>query len=236
MLTAVGTTPERVWVTPAIVGTAIGVGVVVGSMSEAVGDALGTIVDPLVIALLVALFVDVPLQRLPRARTAWKVIAIAWSANFLLAPLVALLLTRTVLHGHPAVQLGVMLYFLAPCTDWFLAFTRLSRGDTAVGAALLPINMITQLLLFPIWMHLLDTRSDADVLAPGNTVRTLLQWFVLPLAIAALIRLSAMLLPVGWRARVAAAPGQAVPWIVGAMVVCLYLPMFSIYQNIQGAT
>ncbi|MBK0297500.1 arsenic resistance protein, partial [Bacillus sp. S34] len=67
-------------------------------------------------------------------------IATAWAANFFLAPLVAAILTQTMLHGHPAVQLGVMLYLLAPCTDWFLAFTRLSRGDTAVGAALLPIN------------------------------------------------------------------------------------------------
>ena len=29
---------------------------------------------------------------------------------------------------------GLMIYFLAPCTDWFLGFTRLARGDTTLGA------------------------------------------------------------------------------------------------------
>ncbi|PZE97305.1 hypothetical protein DEJ01_17030 [Curtobacterium sp. MCLR17_040] len=209
----------RLWATPAIVGGAILVGSVIGGASPSAGDAMGSVVDALVITLVVALFVDVPLHRLPRTPGAWKVIGIAWSMNFLLAPLVAFLLTRVALPGHPAVQLGVMLYFLAPCTDWFLAFTRLSDGDTAVGATLLPINMVTQLLLFPVWITVLGGNVGIDAV---GTIGTLLQWFVLPAAIAVVIRLGISLLPDGARARAAALPGRAVPWIVGAMVDGLF--------------
>ncbi|WP_164650983.1 hypothetical protein, partial [Pseudomonas viridiflava] len=93
--------------TPAIVGGAILLGSVIGGVSPSAGDAMGSVVDALVITLVVALFVDVPLHRLPRTPGAWKVIGIAWSMNFLLAPLVAFLLTHVALPGHPAVQLGV---------------------------------------------------------------------------------------------------------------------------------
>lgn len=209
----------RLWATPAIVGGAILLGSVIGGVSPSTGDAMGSVVDLLVITLVVALFVDVPLHRLPRTPGAWKVIGIAWSMNFLLAPLVAFLLTRVALPGHPAVQLGVMLYFLAPCTDWFLAFTRLSDGDTAVGATLLPINMVTQLLLFPVWITVLGGSAGIDAV---GTVGTLLQWFVLPAAIAVAVRLGISLLPTGTRARAAAVPGRAIPWIVGAMVAGLF--------------
>ncbi|MBK0296617.1 hypothetical protein IAE22_32065, partial [Bacillus sp. S34] len=64
--------------------------------------------------------------------------------------------------------------------------------------------------------------DDPSATEISSAVRTVLQWFVLPVAIAALIRLSSMLLPSDWRARITPVPARTVPWIVGAMIVGLF--------------
>lgn len=69
-------------------------------------------------------------------------------------PLIGFAITSLFLSGQSLLFTGLVIYFLAPCTDWFLGFTRLAKGDTALGSVLVPINMITQLLLYPVYLHL----------------------------------------------------------------------------------
>ncbi|MEM8833723.1 MAG: arsenic resistance protein, partial [Pseudomonadota bacterium] len=79
------------------------------------------------------------------------------------------------------------IYFMAPCTDWFLGFTRLAKGNTALGAALLPINLIVQLLLYPVYLHIFGI--DAIETGASNIFETLWQWFLVPLLLALSSRL-----------------------------------------------
>jgi arsenite transporter len=79
-------------------------------------------------------------------------------------------------------QLGLFIYFLAPCTDWFLGFTRAAKGDTAIGALLVPINMLTQILLYPFYIYLF-TNSSVPMQIHG-VVESLGMLFVLPLCCA----------------------------------------------------
>ena len=75
---------------------------------------------------------------------------------------------------------------MAPCTDWMLGFTKLAGGNVDLGAKLIPINMISQLLLYPLYLHIFVRQ---DVVIPEFIFDTLLQWFVAPLILAIWIRL-----------------------------------------------
>jgi len=75
---------------------------------------------------------------------------------------------------------------MAPCTDWFLAFTRLAGGNTSLGAALIPINMIAQLLLYPVYLYLFGINEIG--IGTGDIVATIMQWFLVPLLLAQAMR------------------------------------------------
>jgi ACR3 family arsenite transporter len=42
-----------------------------------------------------------------------------------------------------------------PCTDWYLVFTSIARGNLPLSLALLPANLALQLLLLPVYLLLL---------------------------------------------------------------------------------
>ena len=86
------------------------------------------------------------------------------------------------MSAYPLLFIGLVVYFLAPCTDWFLAFTRLAKGNTALGAALLPINMIILLLLYPLYLQWFC--FGAGGIEAGEVFQTLWTWFLIPLVLA----------------------------------------------------
>ncbi|MDQ0745458.1 ACR3 family arsenite transporter [Clavibacter sp. B3I6] len=202
---------------------AIAAGSLIGVVSPDVGAALGGGVDPTVLLLVTVLFAELDLSGLRRLRlrgTA-RLVGVAWLANFVLMPLLGLAIASLSLSGAPLLFAGVVIYFTAPCTDWFLGFTRLAGGDTALGAVLLPVNMVTQLLAYP---FLLSALVHAPAVAdPLLVAETLLRWCVLPAALALAIRLVVgHVLPRTAGARVRVATGRLVPLVIAALIVQIF--------------
>lgn len=75
--------------------------------------------------------------------------ALAVTLNALVAPALAFGLTRVFLADAPAAALGLLLYLMLPCTGWYLLFTRMARGDLALGLNLLPLNLLLPAVLLP---------------------------------------------------------------------------------------
>lgn len=163
----------------------IALGALSGHYLPAVGRQLGEHVDATVLALITLLFFGVRIGALVRALGALRFIAVVVATNFVLVPSVGYGIARLFLAPHPPLLIGLAIYFMAPCTDWFLGFTRLAKGNVALGAALIPINMVLQLLLYPVYLHLF-TASLVQV-DEGLIVGTLLQGFMAPLAAAMLM-------------------------------------------------
>lgn len=46
------------------------------------------------------------------------------------------------------------------CTDWFITFTQLGRGNTARTIAVTPLNLLLQLLLLPVYLWLMLPAAD----------------------------------------------------------------------------
>ena len=97
-------------------------------------------------------------------------------------PLVGFAIASLFLSGQALFYTGLVIYFMAPCTDWYLGCTRLAKGNVELGAALLPINMVSQLILFPVYLLMFDTVVQYKV-----DLSMLFQWFLQPLAAAIVI-------------------------------------------------
>ena len=48
---------------------------------------------------------------------------------------------------------------VTPCTDWYLIFTGISKGNVALGSSILPLNLVLQLVLLPVYVFLIGGSS-----------------------------------------------------------------------------
>lgn len=203
----------------ALLIAAIVTGCLLGAFAPAAGETLGSAVDPLILLLVGLLVFTLRLDGLGELRRAHRPVLLVLAVNFLLVPVIAWTLTS--LLPDEALRLGVLLYCLAPCTDWVLGFIRLAGGDTRIGVALIPIQMALQLALYPVWLALFaGERSGATVAGAGGT---LLTWFVLPAAIALILR-AILRLAVSEHARrgLVDVADLAVPVVIASVIVALF--------------
>lgn len=211
--------PMRAGATTVLFLVAIAVGILLGGVAPNAAASVAEWTDPLILLLVGVLFFTLRLDGFSALRRAPGVVLLALGMNFLMIPIVALALTS--LLPTDALRLGVLIYCLAPCTDWFLGFTRLAGGDTATGAALIPVQMVLQLALYPVWLSLFASEQVAAPLASSGS--TVLTWFVLPMAIGLGLRLVLRLVaPTAWRERVVAGVDRAIPFIIAAVIVVIF--------------
>ncbi len=135
---------------------------------------------------LYGVMVRIPLDEIRAALSKIKPMALALAINFIFNPALAWALGALFLRHHPELWVGLVMYLVTPCTDWYLIFTHLARGDTALGVALLPWNLILQITLLPVYLLMLTGRLiPIDMRALGESVAL---YFLLPLLLALLTR------------------------------------------------
>lgn len=162
---------------------AIALGLALGASAPAVTPVFEMVLWPPLGALLYATFTQVPLVHLGAALRDGRFVANVLSGNFIAMPaLVAALLP--LLPDDRAVRLGVVLVLVVPCTDWFITFTHLARGDTARAIAVTPIVLLVQLVLLPLYVWLLVGEGVAADVPLGHVAAAFGALIVLPLALA----------------------------------------------------
>lgn len=146
---------RQVWIyLVAIVG-----GLVLGSVAPGIRPGFEALLWPMLAALIYTTFTQVPLLHVRDAFRDRRFVLAIVLGNFVLIPLVAWLALLW-LPDDPALQLGVLLVLLVPCTDWFITFTQLGRGNTARAIAVTPLNLLLQLLLLPFYLWLMLPAVD----------------------------------------------------------------------------
>lgn len=159
-------------------------GLLTGHAAPAAGPALEPLIWPLLGTLLYATFTQVPLTRMPATLRDPRFLVALATGNFLLLPLVVGGLLP-LLPNDPALHLGVLLVLLAPCTDWFVAFTHLGRGDTIRAIVATPLLLLGSVLALPVWLWLwLDPPVIRGVLS-GHLLIAFALLIATPLLLAA---------------------------------------------------
>ncbi len=178
-------------------------------------------IDPLVLTLLFLVFFEMRFSPLRKASDHLGFLSLAWVSNFIVIPALAWVLAVLFFGSQPDLYAGLLLYLLFPCTDWFLAFTRIAGGDVALGSVLIPINLISQLLLFPIYLALfIGSDTSLDLIGIGKTFG---QWFLIPLLLAMSVRflLSKLLGPDRFEP-IPRLVGSLVPSTLSVLVFCIF--------------
>lgn len=212
--------PAGLGVTALLAGD-IALGAVVGLLSPEMGERLSAGTDPTLLLLVALLYFEVRLRAVVAGFANLRFMGIAWAANFLIVPVIGFFIASLFLSGQPLLFTGLLIYFMSPCTDWFLGFTRMAKGDTALGAALIPVNMVTQLLLYPVWLWLFTRHTGVADFAAIPDV--LLQWFLIPFAAAQALRFALeKLLPDALFARLSDWVGIAIPLVTAVLIVQIF--------------
>lgn len=161
-------------------------GLVLGAVTD-LGPQAERMVVPVLMVLLVGVFLQVTQRRLRGATRQVRVLVSSLGVNFVWTPAFAWALGAVVLGAEADLRVGLLMLLVTPCTDWYLVFTGLARGNVALATALLPINLLLQLVLLPVYLVLL---AGALVpIDPGFLVEAVLLVLLVPLLTAALIRL-----------------------------------------------
>jgi len=208
-------------VTSLILLISIAVGALLGSFAPVAGEWLGNRVDYALLALVGLLFFGVRFSALFHAVRNLHFLSIALVANFVFIPLIGYAIASVFLSEHPLFMVGLVIYFMSPCTDWFLSFTRLSGGNVALGTTLIPINMTVQLLLYPFFLQWFTQNTvQVEAISIGST---LLQWFLLPFLLAVGARHAfRLLLKQDWFECLLEKADQATLWVTALLVLQIF--------------
>ncbi|ASU85125.1 arsenite transporter [Nocardiopsis gilva YIM 90087] len=171
-----------------MVAACAAVGLIVGTALP-VGEVAQYVVLPALMLMLVAVFAQVDAAQVGAARRARTVVAASLVLNFVWTPALAWALGAGLLGSAPDLRIGLLLLLVTPCTDWYLVFTGLARGHLGIAAAVLPINLVLQLLLLPVYVLLLG--GQAAMVDAGTLAEAVLLVLVVPLLAAVILRWAA---------------------------------------------
>lgn len=161
------------------------VGLAIGAATPA-GEYGGFVVIPALLVMLTAVFVQLDAAHVGEVRQARGLVGASLALNYLFTPALAWALGAGLLGGQPDLRIGLLLLLVTPCTDWYLVFTAIARGHTGIAAALVPVNLVLQLALLPVYVLLLG--GDAAMVGPATLAEAILLMLAVPLGSAFLLR------------------------------------------------
>jgi len=165
---------------------AIFLGFFVGSVFPEFSNYANSIIFFALFFVLYSVMLSIPVRQIKNSFKNIRFFGLAWFANFVIIPIIAFILALIFLKDNPAIFVGVIVYLVMPCTDWFLTFTSMAKGDVPLGIALTPTNLILQILLLPVYLFLF-----AGELIPiqfSALIETFLIFILLPFILAVFTR------------------------------------------------
>ena len=109
------------------------------------------LIEPLLMAMLFFVFLAVDASGIRRAFSDTGFTSTALLVNFVWTPVFAMLLGFLFFNDSTEARFGLLMLLVTPCTDWFLVFTGIAKGNTALSSAILPLNLIIQVILLPVY-------------------------------------------------------------------------------------
>lgn len=207
-----------------LLSVALGLGLSPVGEATPVADRL---ITPLLMGMLYAAFLPIPLQRFGSAFQNYRVTLTNLVINFLWTPILAWGLGALFLADTPDLRVGLLMLMVTPCTDWYLIFTGIAKGNVGLATALLPLNFVLQMVLLPVYLTVFaQSLVSLNLWVLGSKVAVVL--FV-PLALAVLSRFAlGQLKRTAWLKR-------HLPKVAIAQLLCLNLAIAAIFAA-EGAT
>ncbi|MBM7577983.1 arsenic resistance protein [Jeotgalibacillus terrae] len=164
---------------------AVGIGLILSQLNGA-GPFAENLILPLLAFMIYLTFLQIPFEDV-KASFRNKVFSISsLLINFIWTPFLAWLLTLIFLPDQPALAIGLIMLLVTPCTDWYLIFTGVAKGNTALSAAILPLNLILQVVLLPVYLYIFF--GAGETVEAAYLVEGVVWVLLVPLVIALLTK------------------------------------------------
>lgn len=169
-----------------IIFLAVMIGIGIGQV-ELIRANAESFILPILVAMLYITFLQIPIEDISNAFKNIKFTYTSVMINFVWTPILAWLLAMIFLGDNPALYIGFIMLMVTPCTDWYLIFTGIAKGNIALSAAILPLNLILQVILLP--FYLLIFGGTTGVIEFSFLVESILIVLFIPLVLAYLTKM-----------------------------------------------
>lgn len=164
-----------------IIGLAVILGLLLGQWNVIEVYAKHFIV-PFLMIMLFGLFLNIPIKKLLKSFSNRKFFSANLLINFIWTPIFAYLLGYVLLQHHQSLWIGFVMLMVTPCTDWYLIFTGTARGNVPLSASVLPLNLIVQVILLPV--YLLMFFGQSGTVDPNQLFESIVLVLVVPFLLA----------------------------------------------------
>ncbi|MCC5902487.1 MAG: arsenic resistance protein [Halomonas sp.] len=165
-------------------------GLAIGILAPTLTSSFEHFLWPLLGILLYATFTQIPLLHIRQSLTDTRFMAALLTGNFIVIPALLGLLVLW-LPLSPPVIAGVLLVLLVPCTDWFITFTHLGKGDAARAIAATPLLLLVQMVMLPVYLWLFLGGEWFQLTFSTNLLSAFAGLILLPLGLAWLTEFAA---------------------------------------------
>lgn len=201
---------------PLIIFSAIIIGLLFSNV-QILADNTGHLINVFLCLMLYGLFLEVPLDELKDSFKNIKFTSTSLLINFLWTPLFGYFIGSLFLRGNVDILIGFFMLILTPCTDWYLVFTKMAKGDLTLSLSILPINLILQIILLPIYLILFFSASNSmDYLQLAYSLRIVI---VIPFVSA---QITKWILNSNLKERATELMGNLQIWFLSLAVFCIF--------------
>ena len=162
---------------PIIIFSAVVIGLIFSNI-DIIAQNSEYLINIFLCLMLYGLFLEVPLNELKDSFKNVKFTSTSLIINFIWTPLFGYFLGSLFLKGNLDIVIGFFMLILTPCTDWYLVFTKMAKGDVKLSLSILPINLVLQIILLPIYLVIFF--SSANTMDYSQLAYSLLIVIVIP--------------------------------------------------------
>lgn len=145
---------------PAIIFSAIILGLIFSNIT-AIAQNTSNLITIFLCLMLYGLFLEIPLNEVKNSFKNVKFSLTSTIINFIWTPLFGYFLGSIFLESNVDIFIGFFMLILTPCTDWYLVFTKLAKGDLKLSLSILPMNLILQIVLLPVYLVIFFSASNS---------------------------------------------------------------------------
>lgn len=144
------------------------------------------LIEPALMVLLYFVFLSVDGRKLKQSFTNVKFTLTAVTVNFIWTPIFAYVLGMIFFRTSLDLRMGLLMLLVTPCTDWYLVFTALADGNVELGASILPLNLLLQIVLLPVYIFIFF--KDSVSVSAKNIIFSILFVLLVPFILSYLTK------------------------------------------------
>ena len=171
---------------PIIIFSAVIIGLIFSNI-DIVAQNTDYLITIFLCLMLYGVFLEIPLIELKNSLTNVKFTLTSIIINFRWTPLFGYFIGSIFLKGNLDILIGFFMLILTPCTDWYLVFTKMAKGDLSLSLSILPINLILQIILLPVYLIIFF--STGNIIDYTQLAYSILIVIVIPFIVAQMTKL-----------------------------------------------